>query len=244
MNFAVENKMKSASDSSAKTNTRSRLILSLLLTLLPWRLRRWLMCQLLGYDLAPSCYIGFSLVTAGHVRLAAHARIGHLTVIRNLDLLELGESASIGNLNWVTGVGVKAGDVHYALETDRVSQLTLSHWAGITHQHVIDCTNKVLIGPYTTIAGCRSQILTHSIDLEACRQTSAPVVIGSYCFIGTGSILLKGTTFPARSVLGAGSVLTHSLEDPDCLYVGAPARKVRLFPADAAYFHRVVGWVA
>ena len=228
----------------SRTRKTPHLLLSLLLIFFPWPIRRWMMCRLWGYDLAPSSRIGLSLITARHIRMGPHARIGHLTVIRNLDLLELGESATIGDMNWITGVGAKASSLHYASETDRISQLTVSDHAAITDKHLIDCTNKVIIGSFTVFAGCRSQILTHSIDFEACRQISAPVVIGSYCFLGTGTILLKGTTFPDRSVLGAGSVLTRPFEESNCLYGGVPARKVRVLPADASYFRRTAGWVA
>jgi acetyltransferase-like isoleucine patch superfamily enzyme len=79
--------------------------------------------------------------------------------------------------------------------------------------------------------------------LELSRQTSRPVVIGSYCFVGTGSILLKGSRLPDRSVLSAGSVLLTQESEECALYAGVPARKVRDLDADSMYFKREKGFV-
>ncbi len=45
---------------------------------------------------------------------------------------------------------------------------------------LIDCTARVRIGAFATIGGFRSQLLTHSIDFEAGRQTAEPIEIGEY----------------------------------------------------------------
>jgi acetyltransferase-like isoleucine patch superfamily enzyme len=116
--------------------------------------------------------------------------------------------------------------------------------SAITHRHLIDCTNEVRIGTHSTIAGWRTQILTHGIDLTLSHQTSRPVVIGSYCFVGTGSILLKGSRLPDRSVLSAGSVLLTQESEECALYSGVPAQKVRDLAPDSAYFTRQEGFVA
>ena len=100
------------------------------------------------------------------------------------------------------------------------------------------------IGAFTTFAGFQSQILSHSIDLAASRQSSQPVTIGEYCFVGTNCVLLGGAVLPDRSVLGAKSLLNKAFTDTGYLYGGVPAKPLQPLPvADTAYFHREVGMV-
>jgi acetyltransferase-like isoleucine patch superfamily enzyme len=55
---------------------------------------------------------------------------------------------------------------------------------------------------------------------------SAPVEIGEDCWVGANSIVLKGVTIGARSVVAAGSVVTADIGE-DCLAAGNPARVIR-----------------
>ena len=115
--------------------------------------------------------------------------------------------------------------------------------SAITNRHIIDCTNAVHIGKFSTVAGFRSQILTHSIDLEACRQSSAPVTIGDYCFVGTDCVLLGGSSLPNYSILGAKSLLNTSQQQEYYLYAGVPAKPVKELDRDFGYFSRTTGFV-
>ena len=55
---------------------------------------------------------------------------------------------------------------------------------------------------------------------------SAPVVIEDDAWIGAHSIVLKGVTIGARSIVGAGSVVTRSIT-ADCVAVGNPCRVIK-----------------
>ncbi len=217
-------------------------LLRLLSIVLPWPLRRALLCRLEGYQIDPTSRIGLSWVFPGRLQMGPHSRIGNLTVAKNLDLVRLGEYSSIGNGNWVTGFPLGASR-HFAHEPDRAPELILGRHSAITNRHLIDCTSRVTIGDFTTFAGFASQVLTHSIDLAQSRQASAPVTIGDYCFVGTNCVILGGARLPDRSVLGAKSLLTKAFEEPQYLYAGAPAQAIKLMPADTAYFHRPEGMV-
>lgn len=209
---------------------------------LPWRLRRAWLVRFAGFELHPTSRIGLSWVFPSRLVLGAHARIGHLTVAKNLDLICLGEHSSIGNGNWITGFPLGPSP-HFAHEPERAPELVVGRHSAITNRHLIDCTSRVRIGNFTTFAGFASQVLTHSIDLAESRQASSPVSIGDYCFVGTNCVILGGARLPDRSVLGAKSLLTKAFAEPQQLYAGAPAQPIKALPADLAYFHRPRGMV-
>jgi carbonic anhydrase/acetyltransferase-like protein (isoleucine patch superfamily) len=224
-----------------------RTLLLALLTLLPWNLRRPLLQRFLGYELDPLCRIGFAWAYPRRLVMGAGASIGHLTVVRGLNLVVLGEAASIGRLNWISAYPLNAGpadSLHFAHLGARAPELILGEHAAITNRHIIDCTERVRIGRFATVAGFRSQILTHSIDLAASRQHAEPVEIGEFCFVGTACTLLGGAVLPHHCVLGANSLLNKALEAPWTLYGGVPAAALKPLPEDLGYFRRVEGFVA
>ena len=210
---------------------------------LPWCGRRYLLVRVMGYDIAPTARIGYSYINVETLRMGPNSRIGTFNFVRNLKVLSLGECASIGHLNWITGLNESGRAEHFRDESDRSSELILGEHTAILHRNIIDCMNKITIGAFTTLAGHRSQILTHGINILSSRQTSAPVTIGDYCLVGTKVLILKGAMLPSRSVLGAGSVLEKKYNDEGCLYAGTPARKIKTIPLDAAYFMRTKGYV-
>ena len=217
-------------------------ILMFLSVLLPWELRRSLLEKQFGYSIHPSSHIGFCWIFPQRLVMEEHSRIGHFTLCKNIDLLHLGPYAIIGQLNWITGFPLVPSP-HFAQEKDRHPELIVGEHSAITHRHFIDCTNSVVIGRFTTMAGFQSQILTHSIDLEKNRQTSALVRVGDYCFIGTNCVLLGGSSLPNYSVLGAKSLLNKSFAESHQLYGGVPAQPIKKLSPELQYFRRTEGFV-
>ena len=218
-----------------------RKIVALLLMIFPWGLRRRLLVALMGYEIHSTARIGLSWICPERLEMAAGARIGHLTMCKGLSLLKMGEESRLGNLNWITGFPV--GNKDFFAGEERRAELVIGEHAAVTHRHLIDCTNSVRIGRFTTFAGFRSQVLTHSIDLQRCRQASRPIAIGDYCFVGTNCVLLGGSALPDYSVLGASSVLNKAYSDPHQLYAGNPARPVKALSREMGYFTRSTGYV-
>lgn len=77
---------------------------------------------------------------------------------------------------------------------------------------------------------------THQIDFFARRRgrndkssiiKSAPIIIEDDVWIGANCIILKGVTIGARSVIGAGSVVTKSIP-ADCIAAGNPCEVIRM----------------
>ena len=94
--------------------------------------------------------------------------------------------------------------------------------------------DSIEIGENTMIGGgCK--IIDHDfhpLDLEArirddrSKIKRRKIEIGSGCFIGTNSLILKGTKLGKNVIVGAGSVVSGSFPD-DVIIAGNPARVVR-----------------
>ena len=209
---------------------------------MPWPLRRAVLRAFLGYELAATSRIGFSFIYPKKLVMGENARIGHLTVCKGIDLLQLGEEASIGNLDWITGYPSDCPP-HFAHQVDRKPQLVLAPHSAITNRHLIDCTERIDIGAFATVAGFATQLLTHSINLEANRQEAHPILIGEYCFVGTNCVVLGGAALPGYSVLGAKSLLNRAYTEGHTLYGGVPAKAIKPLPETTAYFQRKTGYV-
>jgi len=206
--------------------------------LMPWPLKRLYLRRLFGWHLHRKSRIGFSIILADKVVLEEGAWIGHFNLVMPIGLLNLNRHASLGFYNRVVGSQRGGG---YPNQPERVSALLIEEHSSITRHHIIDCTNTVRIGRFTIFAGFRSQILTHSPDFASSAQTTRPVEIGSYCFVGTGSIVLQGSRVPDCSIVSAGSVFGSDNGPTHYIYAGNPAQPVKPLPPDYDYFNREVG---
>ncbi|BCS32422.1 maltose O-acetyltransferase [Luteitalea sp. TBR-22] len=88
-----------------------------------------------------------------------------------------------------------------------------------------------------TMFGPGVQILTATHPLDAIerrgRESGRPITIGDDVWVGGGAIILPGVTVGARSVVGAGSVVTRDVPD-DVVVAGNPCRVIRrLWPGTA-----------
>lgn len=205
------------------------------------RLRKWLYRKLCGYRIARDAIIGHAYIQVSEAMIGQGARIGTLTVIRNLEHLVLKDGARIGTFNWV--FGMLPSTTYFVDEPERFSALILETEASLTSRHIIDATNTVTIGEFATVAGFRSQILTHGIDVASNRQRSAKIVIGENSMIGTGAIILKGSRIPSRSIVAAGSTFRGDGGEPGGLWSGVPAQRVGEMDINSQYFHRRNGHV-
>jgi serine acetyltransferase len=221
-----------------------KIIVNILLLALPWKIRRILLNIVFGYKLHPSSRIGFSVMMPKMLIMEANTSIGNLTICKTIDLVHLKQSSSIGNGNWITGFPSGTSSPHFATETDRRPELIMDVHSAITNRHIIDCTNSILIGCFSTIAGFNSQLLTHSIDLKKSKQKSLPIHIGRYTFVGTNCVIVGGARLPDNSVLSAHSFLNREFTESQALYSGVPAVFVKSIPiVEYLYFSRETGFV-
>ena len=220
-----------------------QLLLKIFIVLLPWQLKRILLQYFYGYELDKTSSIGLSWIFPKHLVLKAASSIGSLCVAVNLEKIEMDQFSRIGRGNWITGFPTGTKSQHFSHQKYRKAELLIGKHSAISKNHHIDCTNLIQIGSYTTIAGYGSQFLTHSIDLEENRQHSEPILIGSYCLIGTSCVVLGGSILPDYSVLGAQSFLNKPLPSSWSIYAGSPATLKKKINPNSLYFSRHSGFV-
>ncbi|MXV17443.1 acyltransferase [Hufsiella ginkgonis] len=219
------------------------MLLKIFTFFLPWPLRRRALQRWFGYKIHPGAKIGLAWIFPGKLEMAEGARIGHFTVAIHLDLVKMERKASLGRGNWITGFPTNGSSPHFKHQPGRQAALFIGEEAAVTKNHHLDCTNRIEIGRFSTVAGYRSQFLTHSINVMGNRQDSAPITIGEYTFVGTNVVVLGGAVLPARSVLGAKSLLNKAYTEEWKLYGGVPAAAVGDISREAKYFARAEGFV-
>ena len=126
---------------------------------------------------------------------------------------------------------------------ERRLELVLRRNATITALHLLDCCDTIEVGELASIGGWFTQVMTHAADLEAGRQSTAPVLIGERSLIGTRAVIVPGVEIADRVFVGAGSVVTRSLPKSAALYAGVPAVFKRDIDPAAGYFTRPGGRV-
>ena len=212
----------------------------ILTVMLPWWLKRMVLVHYFHYEIAPNAKIEFAYFYPKHLVMKSGSVVRNLNVAINLDEIIMEENAMIDRSNWITGYPTGTGSDFFKEEIDRKSQLFLGANSVITKKHHFDCTNRIKIGKFVTIAGYSSYFLTHSVDIYSNHQRSNPITIGDYCFVSTRVTILGGATLPDKSVLAAGAVLNknYNLDESYGLYAGVPAKRKKNIERSTMYFLR------
>lgn len=87
---------------------------------------------------------------------------------------------------------------------------------------------KIYIGSCTKI-GPNCGIITANHDLNDLEKHTPgkDVVIGNNCWLGMNSVLLPGVKLGDHTIVGAGSVVTKSFEEGNCVIAGNPAKIIK-----------------
>ena len=89
--------------------------------------------------------------------------------------------------------------------------------------------NFVGIGPNVGILSGTHQIF----DLRKYKQDT--VIIGDYCWIGMGSVILPGVELGEYTIVQAGSVVKDSFLEGYCVIGGNPAKLIKKFPEESKH---------
>lgn len=203
---------------------------------LPGEWRAAILKRLFGHEVDPSARIGLCFIAVDHLVMGPQTAIGHLTFIRGLHNVILHEEAIIGRLNWITANPLGDPNFFKTVE-DRDPSLEVGRASAIMHRMLIDCNNKITIGEYGGLAGFRTVLMTHGVDIRENRQTAGTIDIGDRTIISTNCVVLGGSAIPDKSVVAAGSVVRSRFDEPG-LYSGVPAKRVADLPQDAKFFTR------
>ena len=66
----------------------------------------------------------------------------------------------------------------------------------------------------------------HSLDDRSKHENNDPIYVGKNCWVGAGAIILPGVSLGDNSVIGAGSVVTKTVE-ANTVVAGNPAKVLR-----------------
>lgn len=131
------------------------------------------------------------------------------------------------------------------LRLDRAGEITIGEYCYLGDNTVLSAHERIEIGAYTLLAhdvqifdNDSHPINAHQREIQFRRMLgdksriapleigSAPVRIGRRCWVGMGSLIMKGITLGDETIVAAGSVVTSSF--PDGVLVGGnPARIIR-----------------
>lgn len=100
----------------------------------------------------------------------------------------------------------------------------------IGHQS-IEIGDDVYTGPYVYITDQNHGYRDPEVPIGKQWPVNAPVAIGAGSWLGTGSVVLPGTTIGRNVVVAAGSVVRGTVPD-HCVVAGVPARVVRRYSGD------------
>ncbi len=89
----------------------------------------------------------------------------------------------------------------------------------------ITIEENVHVGPRVSIIS-----KNHNLTDYDSFDESAPVILHRDCWLATGSIILAGVELGEHTVVGAGSVVTHSFTEGNVLIAGNPAKVIKRLP--------------
>lgn len=155
-----------------------------------------------------------------------------------------------GKVSWLIGGKLKIGDNFYLSSGNGVNPIAsnlsadvyVEPGAALTIGNNVGMSSTRLwihesarIGNNVKIGGCVliTDTDAHPMDYVARRSSnegtkSAPVVIEDDVWVGAHCIILKGVTIGARSIIGAGSVVTKNIP-ADCVAAGNPCRVIKKY---------------
>lgn len=152
--------------------------------------------------------------------------------LRRLSVCRIGDNfylSSGANINPLCANG------RAVIYTEEKASICIGNNVGMSST-VLWASKSITIGDYVKI-GANVKIIdtdAHSLNYSMRRnraedtntKSSSPIVIEDDVLIGMNSIVLKGVTIGARSIIGAGSVVVKSIPS-DCIAAGNPCRVIK-----------------
>jgi len=114
---------------------------------------------------------------------------------------------------------IKPDNIHFSPDDLNNFQGFGSYFQGI---------GEITIGKGTFIAPNVGLITAnHDVNDLDSHSKSKPIVLGDRCWIGMNSVVLPGVRLGSNTIVGAGSIVTKSFEQGNCIIAGNPAKVIR-----------------
>lgn len=163
--------------------------------------------------------------------------IGKNACIRGKIFIDMGKGSQIiigNNLNISSGLNINplSRNIRACISAYKGATIKIGNNVGISSACIwssksITIGNNVKIGGDSIIIDSDSHSLDYLIRKDSDNKIiSKDIIIEDDVWIGTRSIVLKGVTIGARSIIGAGSVVTKDIPT-DCIAAGNPCRIIR-----------------
>jgi acetyltransferase-like isoleucine patch superfamily enzyme len=179
------------------------------------------------FRLTSSVYLKiYRVKTSGRVRLSG------FPLIKNKGQISLGAGSDFRSLSSFTALGVPNQCILNTLSPN--GEIIIGKDCGLSGA-IICAKERVVIGDRVQIGSgaviCDTDFhpldhKTRGSDDDLIFAESSPILIGDDCFIGARTIILKGVSVGARSIVGAGSVVTKNVP-ADVVVAGNPVKNVR-----------------
>jgi carbonic anhydrase/acetyltransferase-like protein (isoleucine patch superfamily) len=198
--------------------------------------KNWLLCRF-GWRIGADASIGPGIyLRVRDVSIGAGAIVGTFNVLRDLASVEIGDGAIVGQWNWISA----AAPLVHSVGGPYSGRFRLGRHAAVTSRHYLDASGGIQIGEFTTMAGVRSTILTHGIDMAESQQSIRGCSIGDRALVSSNVKLVPGAHVPDESLVAMGAVVLPGLEKTRALYRGVPATYSKDIPP-GRYFTREQG---
>lgn len=114
-----------------------------------------------------------------------------------------------------------AKNIHFELNSINVFQTPGCYWQA--HDAQIYIGSECYVGPNVGVI-----TTNHSTKNPSHTEQGKPVSIGDYCWVGMNAIILPGVSLGSHTTVGAGSVVTKSFPDGNCIIAGNPAKVIKI----------------
>jgi acetyltransferase-like isoleucine patch superfamily enzyme len=190
--------------------------------------------RVFGFQIADDARIGVSVLDVERLELGPGARIGHGNLLHRTKTVTVGRGGQIGYGNVLRGGDeIRLGSYATVLRFNVLNsipdndcegptdpRLTLSDGAYVVSGHRLDFTDRITLGKNVIVAGRNSSLWTHN------RQSTAPIEIGDFCYLGSEVRIAPGSALGDKSILGMGAVLAGKSDGGQVLG-GVPAKPIR-----------------
>lgn len=178
--------------------------------------------------------VGYVWMRLSGVKLNLTVRIIGLPVIKKANgaIIEIGDHSDLRSLSKYTAMGVPKPVVLNAMFEG--AAILIGKRVGMSGVTIcaktrVSIEDGVMLGSGAIIADTDFHCLDHEVrgtDVDFMMAKSSPIHIGANSFVGANSMILKGVSIGARSVVAAGAIVTKDVP-PDVIVAGNPAKIIK-----------------